>query len=196
MEFSIPTVRILTLIAFLVAVQACLAQSSSSTTTGSASSSSSSSSAATATATATASASVYPDTTKWEYVGCQNETTLRNNTNGLRALNSGVSESLELMTVDTCLTYCAGGNYAFAGLEYTKECYCSQLLSALSAKLPESSCNLPCAGNGSQVCGGSLALTVYKAKSSKEGTGFTVRQPLSSSVLALGIALGVLLCLA
>jgi len=118
-----------------------------------------------------------------------------NNTNGLRALNGGVTESLELMTVDTCLAYCAGGNYAFAGLEYTKECYCSQLLSALSAKLPESSCNLACAGNSSQVCGGSLALTVYKAQTSKEGTGITVRQPISSSVLALGIALGVLLCL-
>ncbi|TVY41629.1 putative fungistatic metabolite [Lachnellula subtilissima] len=190
MAFSIPTARIFILIAFLVAVQVCLAQSSSSTTTGSASSTS------TSAATTTATASVYPDTTKWEYVGCQKETTLLNNTNGLRALNSGVSESLELMTVDTCLTYCAGGNYAFAGLEYTKECYCSQLLSALSARLPEVICNLPCAGNSSQVCGGSLALTVYKAKSSKEGTGITVRQPLSSSVLALGIALGVLLCLA
>jgi len=112
-------------------------------------------------------------------------------------LNGGVSESVDLMTVDTCLNYCAGGNYAFAGLEYTKECYCSQLLSALSVKLPESSCNLACAGNSSQICGGPLALTVYQAKTSKKGAGITVRQaPVSSSVLALGIALGVLLCLA
>jgi hypothetical protein len=92
----IPTC-IFVLIAFLVALS--LAQ----TTTSSA-----------------ATASVYPGTSKWEYVGCQNETTLMNNTNGLRALNGGVSESVDLMTVDTCLNYCAGGNYAFAGLEYTK----------------------------------------------------------------------------
>ncbi|TVY47120.1 putative fungistatic metabolite [Lachnellula occidentalis] len=191
MAFSIPNAArsICMLIAFLVALLPCLAQSSS--TTASSTSIASSPSAATKTATA----SVYPGTAKWEYVGCQNETTLMNNTNGLRALNSGVSESLPLMTVDMCLGYCAGGGYAFAGLEYTKECYCSQLLSALSAKLPEEKCDLPCAGNSSQVCGGSLALTVYTAKSSKEGTGFTVRRPMSSSVLALGIALGVLLCL-
>ncbi|TVY19281.1 putative fungistatic metabolite [Lachnellula arida] len=184
MAFSIPTAHISILIAFLAALSLAQATPTASSTSTS------------ATSTTTATANIYPGTTKWEYVGCQNETTLMNNTNGLRALNSGVSESLELMTVDTCLTYCAGGNYAFAGLEYTKECYCSQLLSALSAKLPDSKCNLPCAGNSSQVCGGSLALTVYKAKASKEGTGITVRQPISSSVLALGIALGVLLCLA
>ncbi|TVY53471.1 hypothetical protein LCER1_G004605 [Lachnellula cervina] len=110
MAFSIPTARILILIALLAALSFTQATASPTSTSTSAS----------ASATATITASIYPGTTKWEYVGCQNETTLMNNTNGLRALNSGVSEALELMTVDTCLTYCAGGNYAFAGLEYTK----------------------------------------------------------------------------
>ncbi|TVY89908.1 hypothetical protein LAWI1_G005569 [Lachnellula willkommii] len=110
MAFSIPTAHIYILIAFLAALSLAQATATASSTSTSTS----------ATSTTTAIANIYPGTTKWEYVGCQNETTLMNNTNGLRALNSGVSESLELMTVDTCLTYCAGGNYAFAGLEYTK----------------------------------------------------------------------------
>lgn len=65
-------------------------------------------------------ATVFPSTSKWEYFGCQNETTNLNNTNGVRALNGGTQEALDGMTVDTCLNFCAGGSYAFAGLEYTR----------------------------------------------------------------------------
>ena len=65
-------------------------------------------------------ASIFPGTSTWTYYGCYNETTLLNGTNGLRALNGGVMETLDTLTVQTCLTYCAGNSYAFAGLEYTR----------------------------------------------------------------------------
>jgi hypothetical protein len=122
---------------------------------------------------------------------------LANGTEGLRALNGGLMEDLTTMTVPICIAYCQSNSYSFAGLEYTRECYCAQFLSAISNKLPDSSCNLPCIANDTQICGGNLALSVYQTKSSTKGAGVKVasKAPVGS-ILALGIAMGVLFCLA
>lgn len=103
-------------------------------------------------------------------------------------------EALDEMTVPLCLSYCQSSGYNWAGLEYTRECYCAQHLSALSTHYPDSECSLPCMGNSSQLCGGPLALSVYQVKASTQGTGITTNPV--GSLLALGIALGVLLCMA
>jgi WSC domain len=66
-------------------------------------------------------ATIYPGTSKWEYYGCYNETTLTNGTNGARALSGGTSEAQDTMTVGTCLDFCASGSYQYAGLEYTRQ---------------------------------------------------------------------------
>ena len=71
------------------------------------------------------------------------------------------------------------------------ECYCAPSLSAVSAKLPDSSCDLACEGNSSQVCGGSLALSVYQKQSAKNGAA-TRNAPIVGSVLALGVAVTVM----
>lgn len=63
--------------------------------------------------------SIFPGDGKWAYQGCYNETTLSNGTDGLRAL-SGSTESNANMTVATCLAWCAGGSYSWAGLEFTR----------------------------------------------------------------------------
>jgi len=75
------------------------------------------------------------------------------------------------------------------------ECFCSNSLNALSAKLADTDCALPCAGNSSIVCGGPLRLSVYQVKTQaqidadkKKAAGFkTVPQ---ASLLALSVALG------
>jgi len=72
------------------------------------------------------------------------------------------------------------------------ECYCAPYLSALSAKLPDSSCNLACEGNTSQICGGALTLSVYQKSSSKKGGAASDKRPVVRSILALGVAVGVL----
>ncbi len=132
-------------------------------------------------------------------------------------------EALDIMTVPLCLGFCQTNGYAFAGVEYTRsvtqrfslpqeveflilgeyeaddmgirECYCAPYLSALSNHLPDSRCNLPCEGNSSQLCGGSLTLSVYQAKSSTKGAAIKGpgETPKVGSILALGIALGVAL---
>ena len=80
------------------------------------------------------------------------------------------------------------------------ECFCSNHVNALSAKLADSECNLACAGNSSQVCGGALRLSVYSLKTQqqmnadKKGAGVKDVSPASS--LALAVALGMMLWLA
>jgi len=101
----------------------------------------------------------------YDYYGCYNETTGLNGTDGTRALSGGKMEALNNMTVQNCLTFCSNGSavgeYAYAGLEYGRECWCADYLSALAARLDNASCDLPCDANSSQACGGPLILSVY-----------------------------------
>ncbi|KAL2357763.1 WSC domain-containing protein [Cryomyces antarcticus] len=107
-----------------------------------------------------------PGAGNYAYAGCYNETTLIAGTSGARALAQGKMEANDTMTVATCLAFC-GTRYA--GLEYGRECWCSENLSALSNKLPDTNCSIPCQGNNSEVCGGALTLTLYN----RTGTGAT-----------------------
>jgi len=81
-----------------------------------------------------------------------------------------------------------------------RECYCAEYLSSLSAKLPDIECNLACLGNGSEWCGGSLKLSVYKAVAGAKGGaslmgGKGSGRMGSTSVVALGVAVAGLLIL-
>jgi WSC domain len=53
-----------------------------------------------------------------------------------------------------------------AGTEYGGQCFCGNSLST-STKLDDSQCAMPCEGDGSQTCGGSLSLSVYTTAASK-----------------------------
>lgn len=77
-----------------------------------------------------------------------------------------------------------------------RECYCSKYLSSLSPHLEDSACNLACRGNTSQICGGDSVLSVYQAKNKKGAATGLKESGKMGSVLALGIALAVLLCVA
>jgi hypothetical protein len=61
---------------------------------------------------------ISPGTSTYGYIGCYNETTLTNGTNGARALSGGTEETITNMTVGLCLSFCSG--YAYAGLEYSR----------------------------------------------------------------------------
>lgn len=70
------------------------------------------------------------------------------------------------MTAASCLDFCSQGNNGttmqYAGIEYGRECYCGQYLSALSEEINATArCTYACDGNSSEVCGGALALTLY-----------------------------------
>ncbi|KAK5999297.1 hypothetical protein QM012_005622 [Aureobasidium pullulans] len=89
----------------------------------------------------------------YTYMGCFNETHDR------RALN-GNSRTGSTNSLESCATFCSG--YAYFGVEYGAECYCGSSLYANSIRQSdETGCNMPCAANASEVCGGSNFLNVY-----------------------------------
>ncbi|KAL2161506.1 hypothetical protein VTH06DRAFT_8068 [Thermothelomyces fergusii] len=135
-----------------------------------------------------------PPASGYVYHGCYNETTGLPGTAGARALHDGTNlVRPDTMTVEACLDFCrtgAGdarggttGRFRFAGLEYSRECWCGHTLSSLSVKLPDDECDLPCDGNATQACGGSLKLTVYMAGAA------TVRIAWSAGLAVMGAAL-------
>jgi hypothetical protein len=109
--------------------------------------------------------SIYNTSTVYHYVGCYNETTELPETAQKRALDGGIMESLPgNMTVPMCLDFCAKNTtmeYKFAGLEYSRECWCAPRLSTLSVKLQDKACDTQCDGDETVACGGSLKLSVY-----------------------------------
>ncbi|MCJ1386208.1 hypothetical protein MMC17_009334 [Xylographa soralifera] len=108
------------------------------------------------------SATVVPSTALYTYAGCYNETTGDDAAGNVRALAGGNMTATSSMTVSYCLSYCGGS--AFAGIEYGRECWCAPYINANSQKLPDSDCTDACEGDGTEICGGALRLTVYQHK--------------------------------
>ncbi|KAF2005544.1 WSC domain protein [Amniculicola lignicola CBS 123094] len=122
----------------------------------------------------------YVDLTKtksWEYVGCGsddlNERTF-----------SSTSIASDDMTVEKCVDYCSSQGYTFAGLEYSKECYCGNSLAP--SRAPKlgifGGCTMDCAGNSTQFCGAGLQLSIYHActTSSCQNNAFDLSQAVNT----------------
>ncbi|CAK5279136.1 unnamed protein product [Mycena citricolor] len=65
------------------------------------------------------------------------------------------------MTVASCINFCAGEGYIFAGVEFGDECYCDSTIQIPGGKAPLTDCTEPCAGDHSEICGASGRLSVY-----------------------------------
>ncbi|CAG2226226.1 unnamed protein product [Mytilus edulis] len=68
------------------------------------------------------------------------------------------------MTIDFCLRGCADDGFKYAGLLH-QWCHCgndpySNLVNY--PKVHDSECDLPCTGNGSQICGGNSRISIYR----------------------------------
>jgi hypothetical protein len=87
-------------------------------------------------------------------------TCMQEGTNG-RAL-TGASLYSSDMTPNKCIAFCADQNYMYAGLEFSQQCYCGASLSnGASLSIPSTQCNMLCGGDGSVICGGSFAISLY-----------------------------------
>jgi hypothetical protein len=102
-----------------------------------------------------------PDVDGWSYYGCYADTRARVLT-GIELANIGNHE----VTNTKCVAYCGAAGFSMAGTEYGGQCFCGNELEG-SSKLAESSCDMPCEGDGTQTCGGSLALSVYTSATKK-----------------------------
>lgn len=90
----------------------------------------------------------------WTSLGCYNDSTTA------RALANGMGVTGEV-TVESCTTACQDAGYQYAGVEYADECYCGMTLDNGSEPTPASSCDMTCAGNSSEYCGGPDHLNLY-----------------------------------
>ena len=87
------------------------------------------------------------------YLGCAAEATPS------RLLSTSSTSSLQL-SISKCISFCSAQSLPIAGLEYGQECYCAYALPPNTA-LNATGCNMPCAANGQETCGGRSRLSVY-----------------------------------
>jgi len=140
---------------------------SSSTKSSSSSTSTPTSSSSSASKSPTSSPLPYTDMTAkgFAFVGCAPEE--RRATDGPGRTLTGPLYADDAMTDDKCMAFCSSGGYAFAGTEYTRECWCGN--SVAPGRQPQTTvaslagCNMRCGGDATQYCGGDAWLSLYKA---------------------------------
>ncbi len=90
------------------------------------------------------------------FQGCYKEATTG------RALSGASYINATAMTVESCVNYCQAAGANYAGVEYSKECFCgSSIASTATAAASNSSCNMLCAGNSKEFCGAGSLLDIY-----------------------------------
>lgn len=67
--------------------------------------------------------------------------------------------STTTMTNQLCSQYCLAQGFAYSGSEYANQCFCANALPPTT--LASSKCNMPCAGDATQMCGGDNSMSVY-----------------------------------
>lgn len=85
------------------------------------------------------------------------------------------------MTVPLCLSFCGDAKgqteYKYAGLEFSRECWCAMHISGASEKMDEGDCDLGCDGNSTMGCGGDERLSVsdgYSLEAGRYANGVTI----------------------
>jgi len=84
------------------------------------------------------------------------------------------------------MAFCAKSNYQWCGMEYGRECWGGGSLNSYSTLLNESMCNYACEGNATELCGGSLAITLYQ----RNGSTTTSAASKEDMAWGLGISMG------
>jgi len=112
------------------------------------------------TLTSTSCVAVYSPAPAGSYVynSCMTESTVSRTLNLANTTNSK-------MTPAICATFCSSHSYPLMGLESANECYCGTYPTGDSTTAPQSACNMECAGDKSQKCGGTGYLNVYNLES-------------------------------
>lgn len=90
----------------------------------------------------------------WAYQGCYIDPPGR-------AMAGAPGSPSSSMTPQRCIATCIANGFKVAGLEYSEECFCGNALNNAASKTAESECNMPCAGDSSQLCGAGNRLSLY-----------------------------------
>ncbi|KAL2074513.1 hypothetical protein VTL71DRAFT_8291 [Oculimacula yallundae] len=63
-------------------------------------------------------------------------------------------------TVQSCVAFCKGNDYQYAGLEYGQECFCGASVNNVQAD--EADCDFSCTGDNTEICGGNNRISIYQ----------------------------------
>jgi hypothetical protein len=77
-----------------------------------------------------------------------------------RALRGTARWTGEPMTPQVCQAHCAAQGFAYAGVEWSKECFCGNELHG-SFRTYDRECNMACVGDKSAKCGAGYRLNLY-----------------------------------
>ncbi|PSS14960.1 hypothetical protein M430DRAFT_51625 [Amorphotheca resinae ATCC 22711] len=96
----------------------------------------------------------------YTYLGCYSEATNERALNGYLLPIPAANTSVE-----TCAAACS--QYTYFGVEYSQECYCGNVINAGSVNQTSSDpavngCNMVCAANSTEYCGGRSLLNMYQ----------------------------------
>lgn len=72
---------------------------------------------------------------------------------------SGDFMSSDRMTTQACISACADKGFAFAGTQYSEQCFCGDTYGRYG---PATNCDMACSGNASEICGGTWANSIYR----------------------------------
>ncbi|KAK3671659.1 fungal class II heme-containing peroxidase [Recurvomyces mirabilis] len=111
--------------------------------------------------------STNPGPNGWTFVSCYTDSVNARTLNTAQDVAAGASG----MSVSQCTAACKLGGYSYAGLEYGQQCFCDSTIRSTGSKAT-GGCDMLCAGNGSEYCGGSDRLNIYQTTvSSPPSTG-------------------------
>lgn len=66
------------------------------------------------------------------------------------------------MTQEACANFCNDKSFAYAGVEFSQECYCDNFIENGGAPADDpTTCNMACAGNSTELCGGPNRLNLF-----------------------------------
>merc|ERR1712050_101326 len=76
-----------------------------------------------------------------------------------RILSDYRGDNSDTLTIGSCIDLCEG--YEYAGTQNGNECWCGNDYPSHDLKRSTASCNKPCSGDDSQLCGGSWRINIY-----------------------------------
>ncbi|KAL0953187.1 hypothetical protein HGRIS_004442 [Hohenbuehelia grisea] len=79
---------------------------------------------------------------------------------GARTLAAASHES-DNMTPKKCIDYCSSYGFTYAGVEWSRECFCDYAIQSPGEQAKAEECDQPCSGDKGQKCGGGNRLEVY-----------------------------------
>jgi len=89
------------------------------------------------------------------YVGCYND-------NWTRDLNGPSYDNGNINTIESCIAFCKGAGFAYAGVQVGSQCFCGSTYGRYGTG---NACNFVCSQNHAEQCGGVWANSVYSTAS-------------------------------